>query len=199
MRLDDAHMNILVKQQGSSLIEIVVTMLIFAIGLLGFSALQGRAQKAELESYQRVEAVNLINWMAAQIKSNPAAVGCYGYSNLGTAYVGTGYDATYACSSYGTTETQAQVVSDVNTWDDMLDGVGESSGGTATGGLVNARSCINYDGVNNTLEIALVWQGLVETTAITETDCAESAFGGFDSNTTVRSMVYTVRLADFGN
>ena len=182
-------------QRGSSLIEVLVTMLIFAIGLLGFAALQNRAQRSELEAYQRVEAIHAVDWLAAQIRSNRSAAGCYGL--VGTTFVGTGYDTTYSCSDYGTAETQAQVAADVNAWDDMLKGSSETLGGTATGGLINARGCITYDGVD-TLEITLVWQGLVETTSIEGlTTCAEDQFGDFADNYTLRFMTYSILLADF--
>lgn len=182
-------------QRGSSLIEVLVTMLIFAIGLLGFAALQNRAQRTELEAYQRVEAINLIDWIAAQVRSNREAAGCYGL--VGTTYVGTGYTGTYSCSDYGTAVTQAQVADDVNAWDDMLKGVSESLDGVNTGGLINARGCIEYDGVD-TIDITLVWQGVVETTSLEGlTTCAESEFGDFANNYTLRYMTYSILIADF--
>ena len=186
------------RQSGASLIEVVVTAFIFAIGLLGYAALQNRTLKAELESYQYVEAMLHLEWIAHQIRSNRDAAGCYGL--VDTDFVGTGYSDTYSCSSYGTAVTQAQAVDDINQWDDLLKGSGETLNGQASGGLINARGCISFDGTD-TFEIAVVWQGLVESSALTQTNCAADQYADADGNTagnlTLRAAVYTVILPDF--
>ncbi|MEO8007697.1 MAG: prepilin-type N-terminal cleavage/methylation domain-containing protein [Betaproteobacteria bacterium] len=43
---------------GFTLIEIVVTLVIIAVGLLGLGAFQARTQRAELESCNRAQALN---------------------------------------------------------------------------------------------------------------------------------------------
>ena len=88
------------RSRGFSLIEVLITLLVFSVGLLGYASLQNRAQKAQLEVYQRVYALNLVDYMVDQIRSNPLAQGCYG---LATTEVGTGFSGSYTCSSYGTT------------------------------------------------------------------------------------------------
>jgi Tfp pilus tip-associated adhesin PilY1/Tfp pilus assembly protein PilV len=121
---------------------VLITLLVFSVGLLGYASLQNRAQKAQLEVYQRVYALNLVDYMVDQIRSNPLAQGCYG---LAATEVGTGFSGSYSCSSYGTAETQAQVVDAVNEWSDLLKGTGEVVDGTSVVGLLNARGCIVYD------------------------------------------------------
>ena len=139
------------SSRGFSIIEVLITLLVFSVGLLGYASLQNRAQKAQLEVYQRVYALNLVDYMVDQIRSNPLAQGCYG---LAATEVGTGFSGSYSCSSYGTAETQAQVVDAVNEWSDLLKGTGEVIDGTSVGGLLNARGCIVYDNVNQTYRLA---------------------------------------------
>jgi len=177
------------SSRGFSIIEVLITLLVFAVGLLGYASLQNRAQKAQLEVYQRVYALNLVDYMVDQIRSNPLAQGCYG---LATTEVGTGFSGSYSCSSYGTTETQAQVVDAVNEWSDLLKGAGEVMGGTSVGGLLNARGCIVYDSVNESYSISVVWQGLVETIAPTSTNCGATGYGGASSKLR-RAVTYVVR------
>ena len=61
------------SSRGFSLIEVLITLLVFSVGLLGYASLQNRAQKAQLEVYQRVYALNLVDYMVDQIRSNPLA------------------------------------------------------------------------------------------------------------------------------
>ena len=48
-------------QHGFSLIEILVTLIIVAIGLLGLAATQATMQQADFESYERAQALVLAN------------------------------------------------------------------------------------------------------------------------------------------
>lgn len=182
------------RSSGFTLIEVLVTLLIFSIGLLGYAALQSRAQQAQIEVYQRVYALNLVDYMVDQIRSNPLARGCYG---LATVEVGTGYSSTYSCSSYGTADTQAQVASAVNNWSSLLQGAGEVAAGDNIGGLLNARGCIVYDDVNEAYRVSVVWQGLVETVAPTATTCGSTSYGGSASKLR-RAVTYLLQMPDLG-
>lgn len=181
--------------RGFSIIEVLITLLVFSVGLLGYASLQHRAQKAQLEVYQRVYALNLIDYMVDQIRANPIAQGCYG---LASTEVGTGYSGSYGCSSYGTANTQAQVVAAVNEWSDLLKGTSEVSEGNNVGGLLNARGCIVYDNVNETYLVSVVWQGLVETVAPTSTSCGSTSYGGSSSKLR-RAVTYTLQTPTLGS
>ncbi len=181
--------------KGFSIVEVLITLLVFSVGLLGYASLQDRAQKAQLEVYQRVYALNLIDYMVDQIRANPAAQGCYG---LAAVEVGTGYSGSYSCSSYGTTETQAQVVDAVNDWSNLLKGTSEVSAGNNVGGLLNARGCIVYDNINEIYTVSVVWQGLVETIAPTSTNCGATSYGGSASKFR-RAVTYRLQPPTLGS
>jgi type IV pilus assembly protein PilV len=177
------------------MIEVLITLLVFSVGLLGYASLQSRAQKAQLEVYQRVYALNLIDYMVDQIQSNPSAQGCYGLANV---EVGTGFSGSYSCSSYGTAGTQAQVVDAVNEWSNLLKGSNEVAAGKNVGGLLNARGCILYDAVNETYTVSVVWQGLVETIQPTSTTCGNTSYGGATSKLR-RAVTYTLQTPTLGS
>ena len=58
-------------QSGVSLVEVLVTVVLLAFGLLGIAAFQAKAQVGSLEAYQRAQAVVLLEDMQARISGNP--------------------------------------------------------------------------------------------------------------------------------
>ena len=58
------------SQAGYLMIEVLITMFILAVGLLGVVGLQARAQQAETDSYQRTQALVLLRDIAARINAN---------------------------------------------------------------------------------------------------------------------------------
>jgi type IV pilus assembly protein PilV len=91
------------RQSGFSMIEVLVTLIILLVGLLGLAGLMVQSQRSEMESYQRVQAMVLLQDMVARISANRlAAVTCYGFttsSSTGTPYLGTGATFSPTCSS----------------------------------------------------------------------------------------------------
>lgn len=57
-------------QQGLGLVEILVALLILAVGVLGFVALQYRALEATAESGSRVQAVAIARDLSEKIRTN---------------------------------------------------------------------------------------------------------------------------------
>lgn len=69
------------KQRGITIIEVLVAMLILAVGLLGMASLQVRAVSDTTNSSFRSIAIFYANDMADRIRANPAAEGVGGYAN----------------------------------------------------------------------------------------------------------------------
>lgn len=65
------------SQKGVGLIEILVALLILAIGILGFVALQYRAVEATSEAINRVQAINIARDLAERIRVNRDAIATY--------------------------------------------------------------------------------------------------------------------------
>ena len=70
-------MNMQKTQQGVGLIEVLVALLILAVAILGFVALQVRATEATSEGIYRVQAMNLARDIAEKIRTNRSAVNTY--------------------------------------------------------------------------------------------------------------------------
>lgn len=57
--------------QGTSLIEVLVALLVMTSGFMGLSGLTAKALKTKLESYQRLEALLVVEEIANNLRVNP--------------------------------------------------------------------------------------------------------------------------------
>lgn len=170
------------RESGVSLVEILVSLIVVLIGLLGLISLQGRAQQAEIESYQRTQALVLLQDAIDRLNTHRKAASCMAVTTASTGQpflgaTGTGHAGTVACaSSPGTSDANAiaVAVASINEWNTVLTGAVERAGATAVGGITGARGCIGVDLRNlaavpprlaDTYTIAVAWQGLVDTVA----------------------------------
>ena len=177
-------------QKGFTLIEALIAMVVLAIGLLGVAKLQSSTRQFEMESYQRAQAVILLQDMAGRLAANRAAAQCYAVTTnttAGSPWVGTGYSSTPACT-VGTINQQNTAVADLTEWDRQLKGASETAGGTSVGAMIGARGCITYDATNDYYLISIAWQGLMQTGVPAGLTCAKDQFG----QDTQRRVVSTI-------
>src|SRR4051794_29475565 len=73
-------------QGGATLIEVLVSLLILMVGLLGLVGVMIQSQRGQLESYQRVQALLLAQDMAARLNANKTVASCY----VMATFIGTG-------------------------------------------------------------------------------------------------------------
>lgn len=100
------------KQRGISLIETLVAMLIFAVGLLGVASMQSLGLKASSNSKNMGVAVSEASNMADLMLSNPQAVRDGAFDSI------TGNVASASCSSSCSPAQLAQ--SDIYNWQQNL-------------------------------------------------------------------------------
>ncbi|MDE2420533.1 MAG: type IV pilus modification protein PilV [Gammaproteobacteria bacterium] len=67
------------QQQGVGMVEVLVAMLLLAIGVLGFSILQVRAVEATYEAGNRSQAMLVLRGLAEEIRANSDSVGQSSY------------------------------------------------------------------------------------------------------------------------
>lgn len=70
-------MNSNTTQKGIGLVEVMVALLLLAIAVLGYSALQGQAIKATNESFERSQSLVMMRNIAEKIHANPFVVTTY--------------------------------------------------------------------------------------------------------------------------
>lgn len=182
------------------MIEILVTILLVTLGLIGMASVQYQIQTNTYESYQRAQAQLLLQDMVDRIMANRYSAPCYAFTLAnGEPYLGAstggGYWGTPSCSGFGNGDTQSTAVTDLTEWDNLLKGFSEvSSGGSNTGGIMDARGCIELDATTTpeTLKVTVVWQGNNETITPAD-DCANSLYG---TNARRRAVSTTIQLAN---
>ena len=155
-------------QRGFSMLEILISMFIMAVGLLGLVGMQALAQKAEFESYQRAQALILLNDIIDRVNTNRRAATCYaittntsgGYPYLGTTGANRFDTASFSCPALASTPDLAtKAGNDLIEIDAMLNGAAEQLGGGQVGAMTGARACISYDSGTMAYAVAVAWQG----------------------------------------
>lgn len=176
------------KSRGATMIEVLVTFLIVTLGLLGAAGMQSRLQVAELESYQRAQAIVLLQDMVDRINANRKNIANYVTADP----VGTG-NTSLACGAPATTAAR-----DLCGWHESLLGAGETSGGNKVGAMIGARGCVALTVASMPREavVAVVWQGITPTLAPTSTDCASAAF---TQANTRRAMIARLKIGCLQN
>ena len=147
---------------GLVLIEVLISAVIVAIGVLGLARLQGRAAIAEMESQQRTHALLLARDMADRLVANKPNAGAYVGSDYGSGSLTGCVDGTAAGR-------------DRCAWDAALRGNGERLGAASVGTLRDGRGCIARSGTGR-YQVVVTWQGLVQTVAPAN-DCGRDRYG----------------------
>ena len=154
-------------QQGVSLLEVLITIVILAFGLLGLAGLQAKIQLVEVESFQRAQAILLLNDMSERISANRTNAATY----VAASAVGTG-------DGQSTTDCSINAVGkdrDICEWSNALKGASEQQSGIGpVGALTGGRGCITEaqaadmtPGVctPGIYRVTVVWQGMHKTAA----------------------------------
>ena len=142
------------SQRGALMIEVLVTIVILAIGLAGLMQMQNRLQKSEMESYQRTQALILVNDMASRLSTNRTDIDSYLTTGLTPAYLGVGGNA-IPCDS---TFADGLQLGDSGEWCQALLGAAETQGGGNVGALIGGRGCVQV--LDGEYMVTVVWQGL---------------------------------------
>ena len=175
-------------QRGTTLLEVLVTILILTFGLLGLAGLQGQILVAELESFQRAQAVLLMNDMIDRINTNRSFAAAY----VMTGTLGTGNTPATSCGSLAT-----ELLKDQCDWSKALLGASEVKGGGKVGGLVSGRGCVELVQAENSTagictpgvyRVTVAWQGSNMTSA-PPVSCGQNLYGDERYRRAISSLV----------
>ena len=168
-------------ESGFSMIEVLITIAILMVGLLGLASLQANVAKAELEAYQRAQALVLVQELSDRILANKRNAASYVKDDIGAD--GKEVD----CKGMGLTGADL----DLCEFGNALVGASEkSSGGAAMGAMIGARACVTSPSPNFYM-ITIAWQG-VRRTAIPSELCGQNQYGDDHLR---RTVSFPVRVA----
>lgn len=142
------------NQGGFTLLEIMIAMVIFAIGLLGLAGLQAMSLQNDHASYSRSQAILLAYEMADRIRTNPA--GSVNYIIDANTNVVAGYTGSNMCTANNCTITD-MVKYDMGLWKASVAAL-----------LPSGKASISNPSTNNHV-ITIHWDE--ERTGVTGTTC----------------------------
>ncbi|HVJ10556.1 MAG TPA: type IV pilus modification protein PilV [Burkholderiales bacterium] len=174
------------RSEGVSMLEVLVAIFVLTIGLLGTASMQSQMQTTQVESYQRAQAIVLMQEMVDRINANRKDVASYVAADLGL----TAQDCTTPTTTAG---------KDLCEWNNALFGAAEMKGTQTLGAMTGARGCITNPVTTMPREVivAVVWQGLRPTVAPGGTTCGQNLYGTGDK--TRRAMIARITIGCLQN
>ena len=142
------------KQQGVTLIEVLITIVLMAFGLLGVVLMQTISLKSNHESSQRSSANYLAEDIISRIRSAPL-------TNISTYDDGsTHLSNPTACTQVDECDLINKMSRDLLEWRALL---------ASSSNLVNASGCVQI--TNNQIRIIISWDGIGKSKATSTTSC----------------------------
>jgi len=179
-------------QQGLTLIEILITILVMGFGLLGVAQMQTVSLQSNYESAQRTIATYLADDIIARMRSTPLA----DLDDYETGSNPIGYkdpdsspnpsSVADECTAALNCSVSEKISRDLWEWKEALIGTAELKGSTNTGGLLNPSGCIQVD--NNQIQVIISWDSIGNAKATDTTSCGT----GSDDYTRRSITVFTV-------
>jgi len=169
-------------QRGSSMIEILITLVITAFGLLGLATFATKATALSVDATQRARAAALLNDMTNRIANNKANAAGY----VTGAVQGAAIDTNCGAIAAGPAR-------DLCEWGNLLAGANDAqAGGNAA--FLGYRGCVTQpNNLNPVFVVTVAWGSLTPGIPSADT-CAEGAFGDDTQRRTIRSQVRVATL-----
>jgi type IV pilus assembly protein PilV len=164
------------------MIEILVTLMITAFGLLGLAGFATKATALSVDAAQRARASALLQDMTARIENNKANAAGYVTGVVSGS-------AVQNCAA-----AAAGPARDLCEWGNLLAGANDAAGG-ANAAHLGYRGCVTQPSVLNPVFVVTVAWGSLSAGVPSADLCAQNAFGDESLRRTIRSQVRIATLA----
>jgi type IV pilus assembly protein PilV len=174
---------------GFSLIELLIALIVFSVGLLAVAGLQTVSKQANFEALQRTEASQIAYGLLEDMRVNGDAINVY----LAAGEIGGGArggEPAPNCSGVSECNSAQKAAHDLWFWEQMLDGNLEMSGNAGAGGLVLPTLCIGgpLGGGAGIYTITIAWRGTATMTNGNASACGSAGGNYGDANAFRRIM-----------
>ena len=174
------------RQTGFSLIELLVSIVVFSIGLLGIAGLQIVSKKSNYEGFQRTVASQVAYGMLEDMRANGSGISVYAASpDLGGGRLA-GLPVAN-CRDVNTPCSPAQMAGhDLWYWERIIDGAQEIGTEGQSGGIAFPTLCVNgpAGGVAGVYTVSVAWLGSVSLGGPANNACGAGSgkYGDGDAN-----------------
>lgn len=185
------------KQAAFSLIELLVSIVVFSVGLLGIAGLQMVSKKANFEGMQRTVASQVASGMLEDMRANGSGISIYAAApDLGGGKL-SGLPVSN-CRNVNTPCTPAQKAGhDLWYWERVLDGAQEIGVEGQAGGVLTPTLCINgpAGGVAGVYLVSVAWYGS-SSLMNPDTDVCGAGSGKYGDNDANRRVLQVATFID---
>ncbi|HXH03929.1 MAG TPA: type IV pilus modification protein PilV [Candidatus Competibacteraceae bacterium] len=166
------------RAAGFTLIEVLVAMIVMAIGLLGVASLQIFSLRGSYEGLQRSQAAALANAVIDRMRSNPERLASYAGTRGGST------TTSEPAATCGDKETCLTVLAARDLYE--LEKLAEASDS-----LIDPRICISNNA--NTITVVVAWRGMEKRgdTSAALNDCGKNDI----DNAYLKQIVMTTYIA----
>lgn len=178
------------KNRGFSLIEVLISILVFGIGILGTASLQTVAKRANFDAVQRTTASQLAYDILERMRANSNGLAWY-LAAPGSALGVQNVMATPAknCKA-AICDSQELAALDHWEWQALLNGELESRNNANSGGLADATACITgpADGSSGLYVVTIAWRGVTDIPTAQVVACGDGS-GLYGANNEFRRVL----------
>lgn len=186
--------------RGTSLMEVLVSVFVLSIGVLGVAGLQVTAKRSNFEATQRVTAAALAQDIVERMRSNSDELATY--TNAGAGRTIDGATMTLVdCSTDCVPSSLAQY--DLYEFEQAANGIAEQqAGGNRVGGLTLPTTCISGpNGGPGVYSVVIAWRGMTRLSNPATDACGSGSgkydtLGGTEADVYRRVLVMPVYIAE---
>jgi type IV pilus assembly protein PilV len=177
------------SQHGFSLLEMLIALLVFSIGLLAIAGLQTVSKQANFEALQRTAASQIAFGLLEDMRINGDAMAVYlAAGELGNG--SRGAEPAPNCKGVAECNAMQKAAHDLWFWEQVLDGNLEMIGNAGGGGLVLPTLCVEgpVGGVAGVYRVTVAWRGSASLSNNSNSLCG-AAGGNYGDNNEFRRIM----------
>ena len=185
-----------VRQDGFSLLELLVALVVFSIGLLAVAGLQTVSKQANFEGLQRTTATQIAHGLLEDMRMNGDALDVY--RTIGEIGAGSrGGEPVPNCQAAAECTAVQKAAHDLWFWEQAIDGSMETNNGAGTGGLVLPTLCIDGPALGGAgiYRVTIVWRGTASITNVSNNACGATS-GNYGANLEFRRIIQVPTYID---